>query len=307
MAAPAEEKPVRLFHFSDIHLALDRPGWQLRDLVNKRVPGWLNLHYMGRGRQFDNAAHIVERFLTEVGSQHPDCLIFSGDATGLGFEKEVARAAEILGVASAQGISGLAVPGNHDYYTRAAAASGVFERYFAPWQQGKRVGDATYPFARKVGPVWLIAVNSSTGNRWFWDAAGSVGEGQLRRLEILFEDLDPGLRILVTHYPVCLSSGGPEHRYRSLRDLGEFLHVAKRGKVSLWLHGHRHSPYHHERSSFADFPIICAGSATREGSASYGDYTLTGNRLHAVRREFSSTADTFREAERFELELPTFE
>jgi len=32
----------------------------------------------------------------------------------------------------------LAVPGNHDYCTRAAVQSGHFERYFAPWQDGER-------------------------------------------------------------------------------------------------------------------------------------------------------------------------
>jgi 3',5'-cyclic AMP phosphodiesterase CpdA len=294
---------VRLFHFSDIHVALERPGWQLGDWMNKRLPGWINLRGFGRGKRFDNADHVLRRFLQDVHRYRPDCLVFSGDASGLGFEKEIAQAAAILGVAD-EGIPGIAVPGNHDYYTRGAAVSGAFERYFAPWQAGLRVDNAVYPFARRIGSFWLVAVNSSTGNRWFWDAAGSVGDEQLRRLETLFTQMDTGPRILVTHYPVCLSTGALEHRHHGLRDLNAILEIARRGKVCLWLHGHRHSAYHHAPSSLADFPIICAGSATHEHSGSYGDYEIHGNRLHAVRRAFSRADACFREVERFELELP---
>src|SRR5262249_20307053 len=126
MSTHARPRPIRLFHFSDIHLAVPKPGWGIRDFGNKRLPGWVNLRWFGRGKQFDNARHIVERLVDEIRAHHPDCLVFSGDASGLGFETEIAQAARILGVATAQGIPGLAVPGNHDYYTRSAAASGHF-------------------------------------------------------------------------------------------------------------------------------------------------------------------------------------
>jgi 3',5'-cyclic AMP phosphodiesterase CpdA len=305
--AQPEQNSIRLFHISDIHIALDKPGWRANDWFNKRVPGWINARYFGRGKQFENAGRVIERFAEEVRRERPDCLIFSGDASGLGFENEMAHAAELLHVTSENGVPGIAVPGNHDYYTRSAAASGNFERYFAHWQLGQRVDDATYPFARRVGDFWLVAVNSATGNRWFWDAAGGVGIDQVLRLERLFESLDDRPRILVTHYPLCLASGEPEHRHRGLRDLANFLYVVKHGKICLWLHGHRHSPYHHQRSAYGDFPIICAGSTTREGSGSYGDYTIAGNRLLAIRRAFSPEEGSFREVERFELTLPSFD
>src|SRR5439155_19497125 len=125
------------------------------------------------------------------------------------------KTARLLGV---DRLPGLAVPGNHDYCTRPAACSGNFERAFAPWQQGVRVDEQTYPFAQKVGPVWLIGVNSSTGNRWAWDAGGAVGPEQRERLARLLEQIDGGPRILVTHFPVCLSSGKLERRSHGLRD-----------------------------------------------------------------------------------------
>src|ERR1019366_2080161 len=99
-------------------------------------------------------------------------------------------------------IPGLAVPGNHDYCTPSAAASGAFEQSFAAWQTGRRIGDQRYPFAQAIGPAWLIGVNAATGNRWPWDASGAVGALQMERLQQLLAELPAGIRILVIHYPI---------------------------------------------------------------------------------------------------------
>jgi hypothetical protein len=219
----------------------------------------------------------------------------------MGFEEELARAASLLMV---DRLPGLAVPGNHDYCTRSAMLSGCFERYFAPWQQGERLGGETYPFAQRVGPLWLIAVNSATANRWAWDARGAVGRGQLDRLEELLARLEGGLRVLVTHYPVALASGHPERRVRQLRDLDALLRLACAACVSLWLHGHRHDAYHLVRTDLAPFPIICAGSTTQAGQGSYGEYTIRGSRLHAVQRAYDPQRNAFRDAGEFDLDLP---
>src|SRR5438045_1185222 len=108
MPIDAVHPAVRLFHFSDIHVAVDRPGWQLGDWTNKRLPGWLNLRGLGRGKRFANADQVLRRFRQDVQEYRPDCLVFSGDASGLGFEKEVAQAAMILGVADEEGVLGIA-------------------------------------------------------------------------------------------------------------------------------------------------------------------------------------------------------
>src|SRR5262249_18434417 len=158
--------------------------------------------------------------------------------------------------------------------------------------------------AQQVGHVWLIGVNSCTGNRWPWDAGGSVGPAQLKRLDTLLARLDPGPRILVTHYPVRLASGKPERRSHGLRDVADLGTVGGRGGVCLWLHGHRHGAYHHLRTPEAPFPVICAGSATQHGVWSYGEYTIEGVRLEAVRRVFDPKEMCYRDGETFGFELP---
>jgi 3',5'-cyclic AMP phosphodiesterase CpdA len=302
--SPTPPGAVRLAHFSDIHITT-RSSWQREDWLNKRMGAWINLRILGRGYRFRRAERVLSALAGELSRRAIDHVVFSGDATALGFEEEMARAAHLLRVGE---LPGLAVPGNHDYCTRAAMRSGHFEQHFAPWQVGERVDDAVYPFAQRVGDVWLVAVNSATANRWAWDASGAVGADQIDRLRRLLARLDDhggGPRILVTHYPVVRASGKRESRVRMLRDLDVLLSVAAQGGVGLWLHGHRHDTYVHRPPAPAPFPIICAGSATQTGRWSYAEYTIAGPRLHAQRRIYDRRSHTFRDGVTFELELPS--
>jgi 3',5'-cyclic AMP phosphodiesterase CpdA len=249
---------------------------------------------------FHHADAIMRRLMDELTERGVHHVVFSGDATALGFESEIRKAAEVLDVG---GRPGLAIPGNHDYCTRPAATSGLFEKFFAPWQEGERVDGVRYPFAQRVGPVWLIAVNSATGNRLFWNAAGNVGAEQRDRLRALLARLAPGPRILVTHYPVCLKSGKNELWSRGLRDLGEVVRVAAEGGVCLWLHGHRHGSYFLEKPPQAPFPAICAGSVTQRDVWSYNEYTIDGATLQAVRRGYNLDSGAFEDRDDFTLRL----
>lgn len=295
---------IRLIHFSDIHLTASPLGWRRSDWFDKRLAAWLNLRVLGRGFRFRNADTVVKALVKDLQTFAPDRVIFSGDATALGFESELRRAAELLGLLGSHPMSGLAVPGNHDYCTQEAEVSGDFERYFAPWLVGERVGTATYPFAQRVGPAWLVAVNSCTANHWPWDASGGVGPEQLNRLSTLLDRLGPGPRILVTHYPVCVSSGNPERRSHGLRDLEELIRVAREGHVCLWLHGHRHHAYHHIGPLGTSFPVICSGSATQNQLWTYGEYVLDGSQLRVRRRVYDDRSQSFRDGEAFEIVLP---
>jgi 3',5'-cyclic AMP phosphodiesterase CpdA len=294
---------IRLVHLSDIHVTARPLGWNRADWFNKRLAAWFNLRGLGRGYRFRHADRVMATLMAELHRSPPDRVLFSGDATALGFETEVAHAAKLLGLENGARLPGLAVPGNHDYHTFSAARSGAFERFFAPWQEGERVDDATYPFAQRAGNAWLIAVNTSVPNRWFWDARGDIDAGQLERLARLLDRLGPGLRILVTHYPVCLAGGSLEKRHHGLRNLDRLIETARRGEVRLWLHGHRHHAYHLAVTTLTSFPVICAGSATQSGLWSYGDYTLEGTQFTVVRKAFDQTAGAFREVESFALEL----
>src|SRR5438132_5042263 len=107
---------LRLIHFSDIHVTTRPLGWRAGDFFTKRLPGWINLRWLGRAHRFRHAEEILQAFVQEMQANPPDRLIFSGDATGLGFENELERGISLLGFHGPNGLPGLAVPGNHDYY-----------------------------------------------------------------------------------------------------------------------------------------------------------------------------------------------
>lgn len=291
---------VRLAHLSDVHVSADGLGWTAGDWLTKRVTGWVNTFWLSRRWRFRDAASRLRLLAEELRSRQPECVVFSGDASMLGFPAEVDHAAGLLGVAGPAALPGLAVPGNHDYYTPAAQRSGAFERCFAPWQTGERIDGQAYPFARQVGPLWLIGVNAAVGNVWPGDARGEVGAAQLQRLAKILGALPAGPRVLVTHYPVARRDGRPEKPSHELRDLAALLAVAREGGVRLWLHGHRHDWYVYREGPLV---TVCAGSATEAAIAGYNEYTWHDARLEILRRSFDPATNTYRDGETLQVEL----
>ena len=296
---------IRLIHFSDIHLTAKPLGWSPRDLYSKRITGWVNVKLLGRGKSFKDAPKVIGTFMREVREQPLDGLIFSGDATGMGFESEFAVASQAIGVGDSSMPPAIAVPGNHDVYTHRSARHGFFEQYFGAWQEGLRIDEThTYPFAQKLGHVWLIGVNSSTPNRWNWDASGAIDPLQLKRLEKLCDALDPGPRIMVTHYPLRTSTGEVEPAVHRLRDHRQALEMARHCHIGLWVHGHIHRDFVLQPTADIPFPIVCAGSTTQSNRTSYYHYTIEGHEITAIRRVYDASEERFTDRETYTLKMP---
>lgn len=295
---------IRLAHFSDIHLTARPLGWRVRDTFNKRTVGWVNVKLLGRGARFKHADAVAAALRREFAARGFDQLVFSGDATTLGFPAELQAAATQLGVGDGSLPPGIAVPGNHDLYINRSVRHRHFEEVFAPWQHGRRVGPEAYPFARKVGHVWLIALNSAKPNFLFWDATGRVGAAQLERFRKLCDSLDDGPRIVVSHYPLLKEDHKVEPRWHRLHDWRAVRDAATECGVGLWLHGHRHHWYVLQPAANLAFPTICTGSSTQTKRWGYHEYRIEGYNLNAVRRVYDPATGAFADAETFELTLP---
>lgn len=295
---------VKLTHFSDVHLTAESLGWRVRDVLGKRATGWVNVRLLGRGHRFRHANPVAATLVQDWRERKPDHLVFTGDATTLAFETEMAAAAQHLHVGEPGFPPAIAVPGNHDRYTFAATRRQDFEGHFGPWLQGERVDDEMFPFARKAGHVWLIAMNSSNATLLPWDASGRVGRVQLERLRKLVAKLDNGPRIIVTHYPIFTKNLKPEPYWRRLRDWRRVRATAAECGISLWLHGHRHHWYILPVSDKMPFPSICAGSSTQTKRWGYHEYTITDYHLEGLRRVYDPNAEAFRDTESFAMDLP---
>lgn len=290
---------LRLAHFSDIHVTAKPLRLALADWFGKRATGWLNAR-LGRGKHFLDATSLAIVLANDLKGRGYDHIVFSGDATTLGLRIEFAEVERVLRPADGWPPA-LAVPGNHDYYTRRAVRANEFERVFGPWQQGERIDGHIYPFAQKVGPLWLVAVNSADANLMVWDSRGRVGVPQLDRLRELLTRLPPGPRVMVTHYPLCLADGQMEKRWRRLRDAYHLRELAASAGVRLWLHGHRHVNYFRHSDASLPFPVVCAGSATQAGRWSYNEYTFANGLMHGRRRVWDATAGAFADGDGFEM------
>src|SRR5437762_2156173 len=102
---------VRLAHLSDIHLSTAPLGWQSSDWFSKRLTGWINTRWLRRRWRFRHADAVMAVLVAELRDQRrPDGIVFSGDATMLGFTREMERAAAVLQVENPAMPPGLAVP-----------------------------------------------------------------------------------------------------------------------------------------------------------------------------------------------------
>jgi len=292
---------IRLAHFSDVHLTASPIGWRLRDSFSKKAIGMFNVKYLGRGASFRHAPMIADALMAEIRAGGFDHIVFSGDATTLAFESEFAHAATRLGV---QELPGIAIPGNHDYYTSRCAKSDRFERAFGPWLAGERIGGFRYPFAKKVGHVWLIAVNSSHPRRFNIGASGTIGQAQLERFRLLCARLDAGPRIVVTHYPLRTAEGKIERRSHRLLDHAAAIETMKQCGIALWLHGHIHRGFVLKPSAAIPFPVIGAGSCTQTNRWMYNHYAINGTHLTMTQRIFNLNAKQYEPQVPVELELP---
>jgi 3',5'-cyclic AMP phosphodiesterase CpdA len=293
-------RPVHIIHFSDVHVYVSRPGWRLGDYFSKHLTGWLNWNLTSRGKRFADALPRIQQIARIVEEIRPDGVVFSGDASAIGFPLESAVVADALKL---DAIPRIAVPGNHDHYTKSALKRAGFEKAFAKWQQGQRIDATRYPFATQIGETRFIGVNTACPNWIVWDAHGCADHSQLARLDQLLKQLPPGPRVLVTHYPYAKADGEPEHRWHGLRDRSLLSEIAIRHGVRVWLCGHRHRPF--VLSPTKDFPIamICAGSATQQGPASFSELRIEGQQIIVTRWKNDPVEKRYRPNEPFIVNL----
>ena len=115
----------RIVHFSDTHV-LSLKGVQLRELLNKRITGAVNLA-LNRAKHYQ--VEVFEQLLDAVVAVQPDHSICTGDLVNLALTPEFVRVHELLSDRFGPHQLTL-VPGNHDYYTKEASLAGRFEEYF---------------------------------------------------------------------------------------------------------------------------------------------------------------------------------
>lgn len=260
---------MRILHFSDIHLGLGLRRVPLRDWAGKRLAGGLNL-LRGRQRRFAGARRKLAALARLASTEGVDMVVFTGDFTALGTERELQAARELLAPFVRAPLGMVCVPGNHDLYARDVLRERRFERHFGDLLETdlpELRTDGVWPLVRLSGKdVAVVAVNSARPNPLPWKSSGRVPEPQVAGLSAALRHprVADRFALIVTHYAPCLPDGRPDHRNHRLVNAADFLAACAPVERGAILCGHVHRTYR-ARVAGVKPEVLCAGSATLHG------------------------------------------
>lgn len=224
---------MRIVLVGDIHMyRLLMPPWEL---AGKALVGQANV-WFNRRQHFDR--QLLRPVLERIASLQPDLLLLSGDLTSIGAGSEFRRLAAILGPLTRQ-VPTVAVPGNHDRYTRLATWGRRMEKTFP------EAVPALFPHMRALNENWkLLALDTAVPS--LLTSRGRIGAAQLDQAREMVKSLtaQSGL-IVLAHYALGTPPPMPSmKRNHQLSDAAVMLDLLARcpGPV-FYLHGHVHIPW----------------------------------------------------------------
>jgi 3',5'-cyclic AMP phosphodiesterase CpdA len=250
---------ITLAHISDIHLS-PMPEIALRDLVGKRITGYLNWK-MRRNEELNS--ETLASLVTHMQGQNADFTAVTGDLVNLALKVEVDRAGrwlEALGTPDKIAVC----PGNHDAYVSGALESA--QTAWGDYMRGETLDNEIFPFVRRVGELAVISCSSAVPTRPFL-AVGRFDEKQAERLGRILKVMGEAdyFRAVMIHHPP-----NPELQHPSFGLKGHrlFRQVIAEHGAELILHGHTHrSSIHTIAGKNGEVPVVgvAAASAAQGG------------------------------------------
>ncbi len=281
----SREKPLRILHFSDIHIDIQIRHMQWKKWFSKRAIGAINL-LRGRSKYFDNAEIKMAALVRFKEENDIDLVINTGDYTALGLEQELRIAKELVSPMMHPPQRYITVPGNHDIYVHEGDSHYRFSEQFCSVLQNdlpEYCRGGHWPLVRLVGDdTAVIAINSSRPNMLPWRSSGLIPPVQLEALGELLKDerLKGRFIFIVTHYAPRLANGQDDTKLHGLVNADEFLNTCRDISLGAILFGHIHKAYRVDIESLK-IPLFCAGSATMEGHEGGWVYELHKGELKA--------------------------
>ena len=247
----------RLAHFSDLHLG-PLPDVTYRDLVSKRITGYVNWQ---RRRRKTMQEDVIDRVVEDMLEAGPDHIALTGDLVNLALDKEIDAARiwlEALGTPHDVSV----VPGNHDAYV-----PGALDKACKAWgaymtgDDGHTPKDRSgFPYLRQRGPIALVGISSARATGPFM-ANGYFREKQAKKVgRLLDEARERGLyRVVMIHHPPVR---GATRTSKRLFGITLFQKTMRKHGAELVLHGHTHLPSLHTiKGADGDIPVVGVAAA----------------------------------------------
>lgn len=308
---PGDAQIFTLAHVSDLHATPVAPRGPA-PLLGKRVLGWLSWQLR---RRRAHRTEVLEALLRDLAARPVDHVAVTGDLTNVSLEEEFELARRWLArLGPPDRVT--AVPGNHDAYVAVPQArswalwsdylvsDALGSELLAELHDAEKASAIVFPSVRVIGDVALVGLCSARPSPWF-DASGTLGTGQLARLEAALAELSARgkMRVVLLHHP---PAPGAVSTRRALRDADALCTVLRRRGAELVLHGHLHrTRVDSVPGPQRPIPVVGVRSAShapgRPGRlARYHLYEIDGEpgapRIAMREREFEPASDTFRDA-----------
>lgn len=251
---------ITLAHISDIHLS-PMPEMRLRDLLGKRLTGYLNWKLKRHG---ELNSETLSNLVAHMQAQNAEFTAVTGDLVNLALRFEIDRAGkwlEALGRPDKVAVC----PGNHDAYVPGALE--LAQDVWGGYMQGETLDSAAFPFVRRIGDLAIISCSSAVPTRPFL-AIGRFDEKQADRLGRILKVMGEAdyFRTVLIHHPP-----NPELQHPSFGLKGHklFRQVIAEHGAELVLHGHTHrSSIHSIPGKGKEVPVVgvAAASAAQGGT-----------------------------------------
>jgi 3',5'-cyclic AMP phosphodiesterase CpdA len=280
-------RPLRILHFSDIHVNIQIRHMHWKKWFSKRAVGAINL-LRGRARYFDDTEEKLAALIRFKEAHDIDVVINTGDYTALGLESELALAKKLVEPLMQPLHHYITVPGNHDIYVHEGNSHYRFSEQFCGVLQNdmpEYCRGGHWPLIRLLGEsVAVVALNSSRPNPWPWRSNGEIPKEQLDALTEIVKDerLKERFLFVITHYAPRLSNGSDDKKLHGLVNADAFLETCKGIQSGAVLFGHIHKTYRLTIPGI-NSELFCAGSATMEGREGFWVYEVKKKELVATR------------------------
>lgn len=284
-------KAHRIAHLSDLHFC--KVSKDPSQFFSKRWLGNMNLLFSRKKRWAEGHIKALETLLKEKGV---NLVILTGDATCTAHRAEFRLASQFFKHLKKQGIEVVALPGNHDHYTKKAYRERTFYDYFPAhlMDEGRHLSHYSLK-NHAVGAKhllqgwWLVALDTALATPWI-SSRGLFSKEIEEHLRALLKQIPQNDKIIVANHFPFFQNDSP----RKILVRGEALQGVLKDfpNVVLYLHGHTH------RRSVADLresglPIVIDCGSTGMGSkVSWNLIDLEENSIRF--QHFESEADTWK-------------
>lgn len=254
-------KPLRIAHLSDLHFC--KVSKNPLQFFSKRWLGNLNLLF---SRRKNWAAQHIATLGDVLQEKKVDLVVLTGDATCTAHHAEFRLAADFFKKLNKRGMEVIALPGNHDHYTKKAYRERHFYDYFPA-----HLSDESHHFSLKSHSVgvkqlpnawWLVALDTALATPWI-SSRGLFSEDIENHLRRLLRQIPPGDKVMIANHFPFFQNDSP----RKILVRGEALKQVLQDFpfIKLYIHGHTH------RRSVADLrenglPIVIDCGSTGMGS-----------------------------------------